>query len=251
MRDSVRAIVREGAQMSEHQLVWEVSSAHVHTVAMTTALFNSSRLTSPRPSEAPASTKPLFALEALGDAELVGIIASFGEAVAYGNHRQAEAALGMLWDRHAGSVAAIARRVLRDPGLAEEVVQDCFMKLWQRAGDYSPSRGSVPAWLATMAHHASIDALRRRAVRPQAFDDDEAAERHPDPRDLAERALEAVNLERILGRLVGTERQLLELAFLDGLTHVQVAAQTGLPLGTVKSRIRSALKRLQGQLQGQ
>jgi RNA polymerase sigma-70 factor, ECF subfamily len=184
---------------------------------------------------------PQLELERLEDAQLVAVLVQ-----QQGNNPAlAERALGLLWDRLARNVNAVAMRLLHDPTMAEEIVQDTFMKLWQRAGEYSLARGSVAAWLVTMAHHASIDALRRRAVRPQALDDDEATLRVADPRNTAERALEAVNMQKILGHLTPEERLLIELAFLDGLTHVQVAAKTGIALGTVKSRIRGALKRLQ------
>lgn len=176
-------------------------------------------------------------LEALADEGLVTEVA-----------RGSEEALRLLYRRHATSVFSLARRMLRDEETAEEVVQDVFLKLWQRAGDYAPARGGMTAWLLTIAHHATVDANRRRSLRQTVVLEDGELETKPDARDIAGDAIDRAGIGRALAVLEPVDRRLVETAYYEGLSHSQIATATGMPLGTVKTRLRLALLRLRKEL---
>jgi RNA polymerase sigma-70 factor, ECF subfamily len=153
-----------------------------------------------------------------------------------------ELALCELYKRFAKRVHALARKMLSSASEADDVTQDVFVKVWQNANVFLETRGKAAAWLMTVAHHASVDALRRRQVRRTEHPEAEELERFADfdASDPLERAMMA----RALGALNTAERHLIELAFFEGLSHAQVAARTELPLGTVKSRLRLCLEKL-------
>jgi RNA polymerase sigma-70 factor (ECF subfamily) len=161
-----------------------------------------------------------------------------------------EPALEALYDRHARSVYALARKILRSTGDAEEVLQDVFVRVWKRAGEFDTRRGSSTAWLMTLAHHAAIDAYRR--LRPNAqntpLDDltvnTLAPTEHPD-----DRRLERLAAAQALDTLEASERLVVEGLYYTGLSHTQLAAQIGMPLGTLKTRARNALLRLRAHFQ--
>ena len=158
-------------------------------------------------------------------------------------------ALLSLHKRYANLVYSMAWRVLHDVGLAEEVTQDVFMKLWQRSQRYDPARGRFSSWLLSVTRFAAIDRLRQEGRRPlavQLFGDD------PSEQDLLERlpATDHASWEQgqllrlLLVQLPAEQRQVIELAYFGGLTHSELAEQLGLPLGTVKGRLRLGLERL-------
>jgi RNA polymerase sigma-70 factor (ECF subfamily) len=153
------------------------------------------------------------------------------------------AALAELYDRLAGLVHALALRVLQDPVEAEDVVQEVFVQAWRQAERFDPGRGRPEAWLCTMARSRALDRLRRRVARRE--DPAEAAPA-PAPGPSSEDAL-AVR-DALLG-LSARERQALELAYYEGLTQTEIAARLGEPLGTVKTRIRTAMLRLRQVLE--
>jgi RNA polymerase sigma factor (sigma-70 family) len=159
-----------------------------------------------------------------------------------------EEALSELYKRFAKRVHALARKMLGSISEADDVTQDVFVKVWQNATVFLEARGKASSWLMTVAHHTSIDALRRRTARRTDHPEAGEFERLADsPRtDPLERAM----LARALGALTGPERDLLELAFFEGLSHAQVSARTELPLGTVKSRLRLCLEKLRMALGG-
>ena len=208
------------------------------THAMT---LDHSALSAPRPAPArPAADGGYSArvtLEALADEGLVAEVA-----------RGSEEALRQLYRRHATSVFSLARRMLRDDETAEEVVQDVFLKLWQRAGDYAPARGGMTAWLLTIAHHATVDAIRRRSLRQTVALEEGELEAKPDARDVAGDAIDRAGIGRALAVLEPDDRRLVETAYYEGLSHSQIATATGMPLGTVKTRLRLALLRLRKEL---
>ncbi len=160
----------------------------------------------------------------------------------------AEAAFQTLYRRYAGAVYSLVRRLLRDQRDIEETVQDVFVRVWQRAGDYHSMRGSASSWILTIAHHAAIDVLRRNQVRSTAPIDDAELERSAVTPDLSSETVERVVIERAMNRLDGVERHLIELAYFEGLSHGQLAQRTGMPLGTIKTRIRQALQKLRAEL---
>jgi len=168
-----------------------------------------------------------------------------------------EAALAEAYDRYANLVYAVALRVLRETSAAEEVLQDTFHRLWIVAARFDPARGSLPAWLAVAARHRAIDRLRQREPEADPGPDEDAGLRDIRlPFDLEDQVSRNRLLERVraaLARLPQAHRTLIELAYFEGLTHTELAQHTGEPLGTIKSRLRSAvisLRRELGSLDG-
>jgi RNA polymerase sigma-70 factor (ECF subfamily) len=151
-----------------------------------------------------------------------------------------------LYAEYAAAARALASRLLYDPCEAEDVVQDVFLTLWRRPECFDPDRGTTRAWLLTVVRNRSMDHLRRRFPRE---DVDELAERLPDTqqRDIAEELDIAARRERLwqlVDDLPAPQRDLIRRAYLFGHSHQQIADDTGLPLGTVKSRIRLGLEKL-------
>ncbi|HVQ31974.1 MAG TPA: sigma-70 family RNA polymerase sigma factor [Vicinamibacteria bacterium] len=152
------------------------------------------------------------------------------------------AALGELYDRFAGLVNGLALRILRNTAEAEDVVQEVFVQVWRQAERFDPSRGSPEAWLCTIARTRALDRLRRRTARRE-----EASEAAPGV-SAAPRTEEALAVRKALEGLSADQRHALELAYYEGLTHTEIAARLGEPLGTVKTRIRTAMIRLRDVL---
>lgn len=148
-------------------------------------------------------------------------------------------AMASIFDRYSKVVYSVALRVLRDPAAAEDVLQEIFMQIWRHPDSFIATRGSLGGWLAVVARNRSIDQLRRRkptdsvddVVLASPYNLADEAERN----NMMEKARSAINL------LPKEQRKTLEMAFFDGLTHSEIAEMTGDPLGTVKTRIRSAL----------
>jgi len=162
-----------------------------------------------------------------------------------------EAALGELYDLFAPTLNALALRVLRDPSAAEEVVQEVFLHAWNRAGSYDPQRSSVSTWLVLLTRSRAIDRLRTRNVVDRTHDHvRHQAPLHESPRG-ARRVQDGDRKRRVraeLGALPAEQRQVLELAYYGGLTQSEIAATTGIPLGTVKTRTLLAMKKLRRAL---
>jgi RNA polymerase sigma-70 factor, ECF subfamily len=158
-----------------------------------------------------------------------------------------EAALLELYARYSAAVNSLARRILRSDSDAEEVVQDVFVKLWQKALEYAPHKGKVSTWILTIAHHSAIDALRRRTSRDTLPILEEDFDRTPDLRDKRD-PLEQQMLETALAMLEPQEKHCIELAYFEGLSHAQLALRLEMPLGTVKTRIRTGLEKLRNTL---
>ncbi len=159
-----------------------------------------------------------------------------------------EGALAVLYDRYAGVITSVLRRILRDDQAAEEILQDIFFQLWNTASRFDSSRGSLPAWLVVIARNRAISRLRRH--NPAAGDalmEGMAVS----PLNLESAAARQQLVERVkasLENLPKEQRAAVELAFFEGLTHSEIAARTGDPLGTVKTRLRSALETLRRTL---
>jgi RNA polymerase sigma-70 factor, ECF subfamily len=147
-----------------------------------------------------------------------------------------------LHGRYARAVLGLALRRLGDRGRAEDATQDAFVAIWRSARTYDPSRGRGAAWLYAVARNAITDGLRR-TPEPVAEPEDEPG-REPDPSDEAERSWTAWRVHRALEELPDRERPVIELAYWRGLSQSEIATQLGIPLGTVKTRTRSALSRL-------
>lgn len=148
-------------------------------------------------------------------------------------------AMTELFDQYSGMVYSVALRVLKDPGQAEDVMQEIFFQVWRNPGAFVSGRGSLGAWLAVMARNRAIDSLRRR--RPTDSVDDVVLASNSDLGSEVERNRMMEKVRGVLKDLPMEQQKSVELAFFEGLTHSEIAAKTGDPLGTVKTRIRSAL----------
>ncbi len=163
-------------------------------------------------------------------------------------------ALAELYDRYARPVYSLALRILRDARDAEDVVQEVFAQAWRQASRYTATRGAVAAWLLTLARSRAIDRLRARRARPEGASDDAAALRLMDASPPIEhQLLSAEQIARVraaLGDLPVLQRVAIELAYFEGLSHVEIADHLEQPLGTVKTRIRLAMGKLRETLRG-
>ena len=150
-----------------------------------------------------------------------------------------DTAMADMYDRYSGIVYGVALRVLGDASAAEDVLQEVFLQLWRNPQAFDADRGKLPAWLAVIARNRAIDHLRKRPPEDDIADlpistgvdlEDEAAQR-----------LAVEKIRGVLSQLPKDQRRAMEMAFFEGMTHSEIAARTGEPLGTVKTRIRSAL----------
>lgn len=153
-----------------------------------------------------------------------------------------EHAMASLFDRYSKVVYSVALRVLRDTASAEDVLQEVFMQIWRNPDGFVATRGSLGGWLAVVARNRSIDTLRRK--RPTEEVDDMTLASNYNLADEAERNSLMEKARGVIQLLPVEQRKTLEMAFFDGLTHSEIAEMTGDPLGTVKTRIRSALTSL-------
>lgn len=157
-----------------------------------------------------------------------------------------------LYHRYVRSIFGLALRRLRgDRAQAEEVTQEAFTAVWRSAGSFRPERGSAGGWLYTVARNAILDRLRRNARADTTFELPELASPEGGPDEQAEQAHTAWRVHRALEELSPNERQVIELAYWSGLSQSEVANFLGQPLGTVKTRTRSALARLAEVLEGE
>jgi RNA polymerase sigma-70 factor, ECF subfamily len=190
------------------------------------------------------TSSPTGSLAAVNDAALLRLIAD----------RQPEA-LAALFDRFAPTLLALCRRILDSSADAEDVLQEVFVHIWNHGGRYDPARSSVSTWLVLIARSRAIDRLRSRKVvertheaAGRAAHDDSATHRSPE-------AIENVFIQerhqRVrdeMGELPAEQRRVLEMAFYEGLSQSEIAAKTGLPLGTVKTRTLLAMRKLRNAL---
>ena len=159
------------------------------------------------------------------------------------------AALAELYDRHGRLLYCLIVRVVNDRGEAEEVLQDVFVQVWKHAGAYNAALGSPTAWLVGIARNRAIDRLRARAVRMRAVETIPEQPPVETPEASASVSERQRDVQRALEALPPGQRELIEQAYFLGLTQSELAARFGLPLGTVKTRIRTGLQALRGHLQ--
>ena len=160
-----------------------------------------------------------------------------------------------LYDRYATAAFGLALRVTGHNLLAQEVVHDAFMALWQAPEAFNPARGPFRSFFLSLVHHRAVDTVRREErlrrrgerVNPEAVEDEDVAEVVVRDAWLADRRRRVVDA---LGKLPPEQREVLELAYFRGLTQARIAERTGLPLGTVKTRTLAAMRKLRGLLQG-
>lgn len=162
-----------------------------------------------------------------------------------------EDAVAALYDRYSGIAYGLAYRIAGDATLAEDVVQESFVTVWKQAPRFDPSRGLLRSWLLTIVHHKAVDAVRRRTNRPERAFPDDAAEfiaAPSKPEEYAEMMMDAEAVREAVRRVPEEQRKTIELAYFSGMTHVEIAAQMGVPLGTVKSRLRIGLEKMREYL---
>lgn len=152
-----------------------------------------------------------------------------------------EAALASLYDRYSGLVYSGALRITRDEGAAEEILQDIFYQVWRTAEKFDPRRGSLGGWLLVAARNRAISRVRRRSGRDNEELDENAVARAVNVESAAAQSLLLDRVTSVMRELSGPQREAVELAFFEGMTHTEIATRTGEPLGTVKTRIRSAI----------
>ena len=150
-----------------------------------------------------------------------------------------EGAMALLYDRYSNVVYAVALRVLSDNSAAEDILQDVFMQLWRNPQAFNASRGSLATWLAVIARNRAIDQLRKK--RPEVEAAETVISVDPELESAADRSQAIEKVRAVLCGMPEEQRAALEMAFFEGLTHVEIAGKTGQPLGTVKTRIRSGL----------
>ncbi len=161
-------------------------------------------------------------------------------------------ALSDLYDRYSGMLLALARRVLGNTSDAEEVLQECFLQVWNQAGRYDPARSSVSTWLVLITRSRAIDRLRSRRVGDKAVTavKQEKPDAHTSPRGVDDVLMQErrKRLHREMKELPVEQREVLELAFYEGLTQREISEGTGIPLGTVKTRTLLAMRKLRKAL---
>lgn len=164
-----------------------------------------------------------------------------------------ETALGALYDRWVNSLYSLVLHLLKDPDDAEDVVEETFWQAWRKASSYEPSRGAVSTWLLTIGRHKALDRIRaKKRHREDPVGQDrtlaDIASMAPDPSEDMEGAELRANVRTALGGLPEEQRQVLELAYFNGMSQTEIAEATEQPLGTVKTRMRLAMQKLREPL---
>ena len=163
-----------------------------------------------------------------------------------------QTAFATVYDLMADRVYGVVSRVLRDPAMSEEVAQEVFLEVWRTAGRFDAERGSVSAWILTMSRRRAVDRVRREQSQRDRIADLDAQPRAvaDGPVEQTISTMESVSIHEALRTLPDDQRQVIELSFLEGMSHGDIADLLELPLGTVKGRARGGLKKLRVRLQG-
>ncbi len=158
-------------------------------------------------------------------------------------------AFAALYDRHGQAAYSLAYRMMGEKQEAEDVVQEAFTKVWRSAGGYRVGRGSVRTWILSIVHNRGIDQIRSHASRRRTQEKVEASAPTSEPSEAFSEAWKNSQREQVreaLNTLPQEQLEILELAYFSGYTHVEIAERLGLPLGTVKGRMRLGLQKLRG-----
>jgi RNA polymerase sigma-70 factor (ECF subfamily) len=163
-------------------------------------------------------------------------------------------AFELLYDRHGGAAFSLAYRMVGNRVTAEDITQEAFLSIWRSRLRYDQARGSVRTWVLGIVHNRAIDALRRGTVhdrRRETLDGVEERHEAPERTDIeAARREEARGVRDALDLLPEEQRRTIELAYFGGFSHSQIAEMLGMPIGTVKGRMRLGLEKLRKQLEG-
>jgi len=180
--------------------------------------------------------------ERLADEELMPLVG-----------RKDPEAFAVLYDRHGGAAYSLAYRIVGERTSAEEATQEAFISVWRSGARFDSTRGSVRSWLLSIVRNRAIDFLRSKAGKAPklTFDDDSALEQRPAAERTEEEALRretAGELRDVLGKLPGEQSKVIELAYFGGFSHSEIAGMLGLPMGTVKGRMRLGLEKIRVEL---
>ena len=157
-------------------------------------------------------------------------------------------AFRLLYEHWASRLYGIALRITRQSALAADATQDAFVQIWQQAHRFDPQRGGPEAWLVGIVRYRALDIVRRRSREVPGYEPSDIEDETPDPLAHLVSTAEGATLHRCLGELEEDRRRLVVMAFVDGLSHSELAARMSVPLGTVKSWIRRSLIALRGCL---
>jgi RNA polymerase sigma-70 factor, ECF subfamily len=162
-------------------------------------------------------------------------------------------AFEVFYDRHGGVAYSLAYRIVGERGAAEDVTQEAFISIWRSGARYDAARGSVRTWMLGIVRNRAIDALRSKAGKAPKldFDDDSILEHRPAAEQTESEALQretAQELRGALGELPGEQAKVIQLAYFGGFSHSEIAGMLGVPLGTVKGRMRLGLEKIRGEL---
>jgi RNA polymerase sigma-70 factor (ECF subfamily) len=182
------------------------------------------------------------ALQRLADEDLMPLV-----------ERREPAAFEILYDRHGGAAYSLAYRIVGDRAAAEDVTQEAFLAAWRSGARYDRARGSVRTWLLGVVRNRAIDVLRREATRPPALSlDVELPAREPRSPELTDsealRQEAAREVRGVLAQLPADQLKVVKLAYFGGLSQSEIAEALGMPLGTVKGRMRLALEKMRAKL---
>jgi RNA polymerase sigma-70 factor (ECF subfamily) len=180
--------------------------------------------------------------ERLADEELMPLVG-----------RKDPEAFEVLYARHGGVAYSLAYRIVGERTAAEEVTQEAFISVWRSGERFDAARGSVRSWLLSVVRNRAIDFLRSKAGKAPklTFDDDSILEQRPAAEMTEEEAMRretAAELRGALGKLPGEQSKVIELAYFGGFSHSEIAEILGLPMGTVKGRMRLGLEKIRGEL---
>jgi len=162
-------------------------------------------------------------------------------------------AFEVFYDRHGGVAYSLAYRIVGERGAAEDVTQEAFISIWRSGARYDAARGSVRTWMLGIVRNRAIDFLRSKAGRAPKldFDDDSILEHRPAAEQTEAKALERETAEEVRGaldELPGEQAKVIQLAYFGGFSHSEIAGMLGVPLGTVKGRMRLGLEKIRGEL---
>jgi RNA polymerase sigma-70 factor (ECF subfamily) len=162
-------------------------------------------------------------------------------------------AFEVFYDRHGGVAYSLAYRIVGEKAAAEDVTQESFISIWRSGARFDRARGSVRSWMLSIVRNRAIDALRSRAGKAPklTFDDDAVLEQRPSEEftdDEAMRRETATELRDALGELPGEQSKVIELAYFGGFSQSEISRMLGVPLGTVKGRMRLGLEKIRGEL---
>jgi RNA polymerase sigma-70 factor, ECF subfamily len=162
-------------------------------------------------------------------------------------------AFEVFYDRHGGVAYSLAYRIVGERGAAEDVTQEAFISIWRSGARYDAARGSVRTWMLGIVRNRAIDFLRSKAGRAPKldFDDDSILEHRPAAEQTESEALQretAREVRGVLDELPGEQAKVIQLAYFGGFSHSEIAGMLGVPLGTVKGRMRLGLEKIRGEL---